>query len=534
MNAKKFVNLSKFLLAGALVLGMTACSSDDEVANGGTDNKVNTYLTVSITGNSLQRTANTGATTTNGSTAENTISSLKVILVKSGIVANTFDVAGTSLITTSETGNTVETAGKETKPIKVATGTYRVYVIANPSNKFSVSLSMTEDQLRKIISSQLATSDYATDNNFLMTNATNYKDDNTEAKLVTVNAQNTENNPAKTEAIHLDRLAAKILISNTTYSFNKVAGSDFSLIHYTTGGARADQQIDINLVNYSLINTYNKANLYQQWDGASTDGFKEELLTPNYSSSYDYFANATTDFGNQKDVFSTRTAAAANTIAGFSELTDIKNVSTGLTTASYCLENNPYNTIVNGTKYTKYDTQVTGVLFKAQAVQHGTTTSQTFYSYNGKYYLELADIQKEYPEVFAKYFNGTGVVSSAQTTLTGQLSEATSVTPTTSLRVKYGVKVYDNGNMYYTYYIKDKNYLETQGTGSDNYYAIMRNSIYSLTVNNLLRIGDDIPFGWTSNPIAGTQYPIDSDEAYMTVELAVNQWVLNAYPIDLK
>jgi hypothetical protein len=547
MNAKKFVNLTKFLLAGALVLGMTACSSDDNIPKGGTETDVKTYMTVSITGNSLQRTTTpNNGTSQEGAGAENTVSSLTVFLVNpvsttdlsQNKIIKIQPLSGTDLMTTSESGTTIETQGKESKAFKVPAGTYKVYVIANPTSKFTSLItentSSEQDLLNVINSSALIHDDYANANGFLMTNAINYNGDAEQIPTVAVASTNGETNPAKpTSPIHVDRMAVKITANNSSKNFNQLYydgsnGSSIQLIHYN-GTAPSPVTININLTGYSLINTYNKANLYQKWSGTSST-FEQELMTPNYKDN----GYSASDFSNQKSNFSTRTSNTANTIANFGALSINPNTTyTSLDNASYTLENNPYNTYSPTTGvFTKYDKFVTGVLFQAQAVNPNSSNSPvTFYSYNRKYYSTLADIQKEYPDVFAKYFDGTSVVPSSKTAAGDQLNEALQVlnhannTGANDLRVRYGIKVYENGNMYYTYYIKDPNYKETQGTGTNTYYAIMRNSIYDLRVTKLKRIGEDIPFGWQ----ADGDTPIDDTNVYMTVELLINQWTLNTF-----
>lgn len=542
MNAKKIVNLTKFLLAGALVLGMTACSSDDDITKGGNENKVNTYMTVSLTGNSLQRTATNGSKSTRqpGSAQENAINKLTIYLVKDGIVAKTQSfTSGLTNTTLTESG--VETSGKITSAFKVPIGTYKIYVVANPGGTFSNVTDGTtkENDLKALTTTApLTTSNYAVvdttgtddatkaaNSSFLMTNAINYNGDETDIPSVTITAANTKANPAKAAPIHVDRMAVKIRMNaGMATQFDKINGSAINIRTYS-GGSLTSQTLKINLTKYSLINTYNKANLYQTWNGTSADGFKEELMTPNYVSGY---KDWTADFTNQKNVFSTRTADASNKISNFSDLEVVSEPNTDLGAASYCLENNSYSTFANDTKYTKNDVGVTGILFQAQAIDTTTSTPQTFYGYNGKYYKNLSDIQTEYPNVFRYYYNA-GVQTDNGGTLADQLSNAAASTPA-NLRIKYGVMVYEGGKMYYTYYIKDKNYLEEQGAGNDNYYAIMRNSIYDLNVKGLKRIGDDIPFGWV--PTNNTT-PIDADNAYMEVELMVNQWVLNTYEFNL-
>jgi len=533
MNSKKILNLSKFLLAGALVLGMTACSSDDDITKGGNgDNKVNTYMTVSITGDALQRTA--GTTTDNNSTeGENTIQSLYVILVNQSTGAVVTQSLGSDQLTgTTETGSGVETTGKQTKAFPVPTGSYRVYIVANPSLTLFKDLETvtTEGNLKTIMNSTaLITANYATNNSFIMTNAINTNVDLTQIPIVNVTSDNnsTANAAKPASAIHVDRLAAKIQTNvnygtgntafkqlKTIYSDGSSVFNDIQIRSYESGSLNY-QKINIIMDGYALTNVYKNTYLYQNW-GAAFSPAHQDLMSPNFTSSYSY---ASSDYDFQKTFFADRT-----------KLTDEGQTFTNLGTASYCLENNPKDVTTFGGLQTKYDNEVTGVLFKAHAVEDGTTTSIPFYSFNGRFYKTLDDILSEYPGAFTgKYTDNTTdkSLANAKTLTSGTITnENLSI-----LRNQYKIGYYENGTMYYTYYIKDNNYYLPQTT-DEHYYSIMRNSVYSLTARSLQRIGDDIPFGWT--PDSGHGNPIDSQNACMQIDLVVNKWVLNSYDIDLK
>lgn len=100
-------------------------------------------------------------------------------------------------------------------------------------------------------------------------------------------------------------------------------------------------------------------------------------------------------------------------------------------------------------------------------------------------------------------------------------------------RVKYNIMVYKNGIMYYTWFIKDQNYIDSSITETDkSYYSVMRNTIYDLTVKSLSRIGTDIPGGW--NPNVDPDDPVVNKDVYMVVEAKVNDWVLSTEDIVLE
>ena len=85
--------------------------------------------------------------------------------------------------------------------------------------------------------------------------------------------------------------------------------------------------------------------------------------------------------------------------------------------------------------------------------------------------------------------------------------------------------------MYYTHYIEDQNYTALNGSAQELYHAVMRNTIYGLTIQSVMNIGDDVPGGW--NPDVDPEEPIDVPN-YLQVECKVNPWVLSNYNVTLQ
>ena len=73
--------------------------------------------------------------------------------------------------------------------------------------------------------------------------------------------------------------------------------------------------------------------------------------------------------------------------------------------------------------------------------------------------------------------------------------------------------------------------MEETGQQPVNYYSVMRNTVYKLTVTKLQRIGTDIPGGW--NPDTDPTDPVD-EPTYLQVRCMVNPWVLSQYHVDLQ
>jgi hypothetical protein len=357
----------------------------------------------------------------------------------------------------------------------------------------------------------------------MMANSINYDGDYTNIPTVTVTYANMESYPAHPDGnILVQRLAVKFRINAATSTaeykvndkgvvLNKYNGTSWEQVTYPT----------VKMLGYAMLNTYNKANLYQQWDGNKDSGYAQQLLTPNHSA-YDV-----ADYSNGMDTYSTRTKDAST--VGYSALVDKTRSSspmTALNAVSYCLENNaPIVKAIDAATNanvgtTKNKEAVTGVLFRAQ-VQGTDGKGVTFYSYNDKLYADLASIQVDHKDVFGK--------ATTEKSEAALLTDAQGKTPE-AIRTSYGVKVYQDGYMYYTFYNWDKNYTDGTTNSNNHYYATIRNTIYELNVTGLRRVGTDIPGGWD---YTGTD-KIDDENKDMLIELSVNPWVLDFYYNEFK
>lgn len=92
-----------------------------------------------------------------------------------------------------------------------------------------------------------------------------------------------------------------------------------------------------------------------------------------------------------------------------------------------------------------------------------------------------------------------------------------------TLRSK-GCKVYENGYMYYTYYI-NKNDFEADYAIPSNiapYYCVERNKSYKLNVTDVTSFGDDVPCGTGYDP----EDPIDRATPRIKVKIEVLPWTV--------
>ena len=191
-------------IVGLAALSMTACSTKDMLENSNPDN-VGAYLTLQLVGSegrSFTKTTPGGNGTEAGTDVQNKISSLKVLLCDSDHkVKASYNVSANQLDDIP--------GGVKTKQILTTTGTFEVYVIANPAG-FSVNNEdVLIDKTIEGVTEALMQTDYAADNKFIMFNECNGTD-KIAGTPITITAANDFNSPATCDPIKLDRLAVQI------------------------------------------------------------------------------------------------------------------------------------------------------------------------------------------------------------------------------------------------------------------------------------------------------------------------------------
>lgn len=516
-----------YLVAGVLSMGMLAsCSNEDEIAAGnGNDQQANAYLSLTLVGadNGASRTQPGEDGTDDGEPGESQITSAMVLLcTQDGTISQTVT---TSNLTSTE-------AGVQTQPIAVAEGTYYVYVIANPGTYAPATGTKVTDVVMDNIDAT-AMNGYSTDGKFIMFSECNGTDA-TAGAAITVTEANDYDHPATTEEpIKLDRLAAKI-------TYDEIAsGVD---IDDAKGQLSALESITFN--GFKLVNGIKKVNLQQHWSAAtpaaSPTAKVNTLLTPTVTIG--------TDFYNQWSDYSTITTETAQEGGEvYTEVTDKVKDAEWSDDPLFCMENNSGST-ADDCFATGADLQgnTTGVLFRATATLTDKTSDEIagancFYGYanTGDYFASLAALQDEYPSAFDdgdESTDGDAELAAAEAELraavAGTAEEDAEVQTVSDFRVKYLVRVYENGVMYYTHYIEDQNYTAANDEDAQVlYHSVMRNTIYGLTVQSVKNIGDDVPGGW--NPDVDPDEPIDVPN-YLQVECEVNLWVLSNYNVDLQ
>ena len=520
MRMKKFF---VGMMGLAALLFQCACSSEEPLnGQNGNSGNADAYMTLQLVGpaGSVATRTTAGADgTEEGTAVQNKITSAAILLCNplSHQVQHVYAVSDL----------TPTTNGAKTQPIKTTTGTFDVYVIANPG---SVSLAEGTDVTGMTIENvteHLMKSAYASDNQFIMFNESNGSDD-ISGSSITIKAENIYANPATCNVINLDRLAAQIRSeASTSLTINDITDK----YSFVTSAV---------LVGYKLLNGATKVNLQQHWNNTlagqgTTAPWINLLQTPELAAGTNEggagYYNHLTDF---RTVTKTADATGKETYSVAKDL--YSNVDPYETTALgsiFCMENSPLSLTVSTALYGN----TTGLVYKFQTTVTGSDAkagANCFYAYNGEYFATLAALQARYPEAFdaASGTDAASKLAAAETELATAYAAADKQTEISNFRVKYNVKVYTDGIMYYTYFIKDKNYKQGASGSETNYYSVIRNTIYDLTVTNLKRIGTDIPGGW--EPEVDPDDPVDPTNVYMVVEAKVNKWVLSTENIELK
>lgn len=543
------MKLKHFFYAGVFAVGIAACSDNEEIGNAQTPTEANVYMTLQIVGpqgidsrteenpNGDGDGSQSGDTEV-GSTGENTISSVNVLLCNptTHVVTHSYNIGSSAL--------TSITNGVRTPVIETSTGIYDVYVIANPTTE-----TITGDVTGKTIdqiTEALMQSQYAANNTFLMFNECNGSDD-TGGESITIGKDNDYEHPATCSTIQLDRLAVKITSS---------VGQSVDISEITSGNdAEFNAVQNVDLKGFKLLNGATKANLQQKWtatlSGQGSYPWTNTLITPAMNAGSSAETSSADEFYNHLSDFRTisKSTSSANNVDvyTYTEVEDLYGEIPYYNTASeqekaaiYCMENNP---TWNGSKIVDaLNGNTTGLVYqwqvtlKADAGGDGKAGTNCFYAYDGNYYASLKALATAYPVVLNKVTTGTTTdekiaaleneMNTAYTHTTDKQGEIS------KFRAKYNIKVYTDGIMYYTYYIKDQNYKQGELTKEEHYYSVMRNTVYKLTVTKLQRIGTDIPGGW--NPDKDPEDPVDPTNVYMVVEAQANPWVVSSENITLQ
>lgn len=479
------MRIGKIWVGLILHLALFSCSNDANQTVDSQSEEASGYMALQLTGGwsvlpALAKESRTGEVDPSESTIQ------KVLILLANENGKVMDACIPRLVQSA--------TGVYTEPFVVREGTFDVYAMPNSGDWDISQVHWKNREIEDIyidVMNEDGALNYMEIGNFLM--FSECKEGNSGALRITVTAEHTADNPAQGGApIKVDRLAAKISSASNENGEVDIVGIQEQLKEITA----------VQLDGYVLLNGAKTAYLQQHWiKHTSTTGEDVYVLTTS-GKKYEESGNACFDdyyacFDDYAEI-----EKEDNSYLQVEDLLAGEKLSTY---PLYCMENNSDN----------YRGNTTGLIYRWRVI-HATSDrlagENCFYGYNSEYFSTLQDLIAKYPAAF-----GTDDYETAVDLLKNQIAR---------FRAKYQIKVYAEGNVYYTHYIKDQNHVNEEG---DCYYAIMRNTVYQLNVVKLMRIGDDIPGGWTPHP----EWPVDYQETYMQVQVKINPWLLSNTEIEL-
>ena len=470
-------------LVSAAALSFSSCSSNDDLAGGGTQSQADgVYMTLSIAG-SNQSTRTEGTVTDSGIEGESTITEGTLYLYSNNTGKCVFRKVITSSMFDENTPN-------KTKPIKISVNsvdtedkdTYTVYFMAN---KTGIDNPLATDASFTI--SEKGGAEYGlTDNSKIV--MFNQNDHSKQANHSTVQFtadNNVSTNPATAGTVYLDRVVARIDEPTVAATNITAAEAKTENVAKTIAGIAYEK--------YAISNVNKNSYIVQKW----LEDFSKLSVKWGDTETTKYF-QPTSFFGDAK--------APAN-------LDKFGNVK-----YNYVFE----NTTTDASEATALYFQIKANLTN-EAKENADFADGTFYRYDKKLYTRIADIISDAEKgIVSNPFTESGttdaeaVVASIKTQDGKLIPEGETLN---NFRNKNKIEVFRAGSMYYYYPIQDNTYQTTT-------FSVLRNSIYQLKVTKISEVGKDIPNGPTPDE--------NNPNYYMTVQVQVNPWILNTKDIELK
>lgn len=483
----KKMNLLAMSLVSAAALSFTSCSSNDDLGGAGSQSQADgVYMTLSIAG-SNQGTRTEGTKTDLGIEGESTITE------------------GTLYLYSNKTGECVfrkvinasmfdETNPNKTKPIKISVNTvdtkdkdtYTVYFMANKTD-ISNPLA-TDDETFPL--SENGGANYGQNGHIVMFNQNDNGKHKDHSTVEFTAENNVSTNPAPAGTVYLDRVVARIdkptvEATNITTAEGKTQNTE----NVTATIAGIDYQ------KYAISNVNKNSYIVQKW----SQDFSTLSVKWGTTETTKYF-QPTSSFGDTK--------APAN-LDKF-----------GNEPHNYVFE----NTTTDASEATALYFQIKANLTE-EAKANADFADGTFYRYDKKLYTRIADIFKDAEKgIVSNPFTESGETTAADVVASIKDASGNLISDEGGLnefRNKNKIEVFRAGSMYYYYPIQDNTYKK------ETAYSVLRNSIYQLTVTKISEVGKDIPNGPTPD--------VNNPNYYMTVQVAINPWVLNEIKnIELK
>lgn len=533
----------------AFALALASCSNDE--LEGGDLNPTESgkgYLTVAFTTNTNSSRAvvddNTGdgdgssensGHTQLGTTEENTVNSVLVLGVNTANPAASFTQYYTN-IASDFTNETVQGEKQLTtaKAIEVATGTYDVNVIVNPSSEI---LGMTATQIKEYafkggetLETALAKVIGEGKNSFMMSGR--------ESSSITVAAKhNTEANAATGSAINVERVVSKIAFRPTKDLTDKAGNKcpvnvypiqfthTETTVNTTTGEATSTTDTEnwyVKIERYALVNlskdlyaVRHKSADFSAVTTGGTLGATDYIVDPNsaaknaltisstWTGGSTYFFQTLSDITNDSKNTSSWTYfqnIPDGTETNNNEDGEVSSAHNGIkyigTPLSYCFENSVKNDkMCLGLS--------TGIAFQAKIYKDKDCTQaidKELYKYAGNFYTTLANLKATYKDDAA--------------------FQALTESSTDEELEALGIAHYKGGNCYY-YTSQIKHYDNGDNTTCGVMeFAIMRNNIYSLAVESIDNIGEATLKPFTPN------IPDEEPKTYIKVSAKILPWIV--------
>lgn len=497
------MNFKTLMLAGLAMSMLAACSQNDELANG-TGEGGDVYMSLSIempnTGMS-SRVIDESGEKNEGTTEEQKVTNLLLLVYQENGTLECNELFSADHLTPNAPKADVNKATTYTlkEPVSVTTGKKKVVVIVNPSEKFKNGVALTKMREMETLEADDVKA-ISTNNKFMMTNAnpTANQDNNgtdlTKEKnpmndgdfyldgsvALEVTGSHTKENPASV-TIPVERVVAKIEDVTTTYEITVKEGNK---VESPTAIGNPGDIVTFNKV--ALINGNKKfypiKKIRQQGDNTN-----DYVVDPNF---VDQTENTKNDF-------------YANTFnaASFENTNDlIKDLKTDNRAVFYTLE----NTMIKDEQKNGY---TTGLYYQATYQLKDGKKGDNIYSYGGNLYTfdQLKGAAKSlginWNESWAD--ETTGIDDFA----------------------KVGIKKYEKGICYYTYWIRHIDNGENKIMGPME-FAVVRNNWYKMEINSVKGIGENVP----TNPDPET--PDETVDSYLNIQVKVLPWVVRNNLID--
>ena len=470
------MKIKNFLLATLALVVLSACNKGEILP--GEEPQGEGYLVLTLNDPAFLRVHGTYPTRTSGNGTdfgteqENKINSVTVVLAdEAGVISF---VANPSI-----------TNGR-TEKIRVESGSHYVYAFVNSP------ITVSEGQNINQVFDMATAIDGFKSGSLFMTNERNSSLEQA-GILAVVTEENSITNPARV-VIYVDHVACKIFDETTTPVTTNLATSTGNFID------------GVEVEGFSMLNVNKDFNLIQTWNTNNANGISliSEVLSTPFSSTNLVADQYTNNIGS----YTTLTKDGDGNITGITDKT-LEQSNVFKKEPIYIPENRPTIFSFDANAITAGRGEATGVIYKVQAKSGGNNLG-TFYKYKTILSESLTEIQN-FPEFKDKTLSS--------------LSNS-------ELRAA-GVRVYEDGIIYYSHFICDSN--EAHQYDGNNYYAVFRNTVYKLKINSISKLGYDVPGGAIVDPSqtgeAGNPY-LDSEEAHMEVSVIINPWIVNIVDIE--